>query len=372
MSKSIKSITLIASMLFLFGCAANPVTTPAPTPAPQAPGAEAPAQPGTPAQPETPAQPPVQQPVKSDIRDYYPLKANTLYLYEGMGNEYATFDVVVDYLEGNKIQVRENNGGTEIVKVIQVTADAVKVVFSRGETYFRESFLNRTSDKEDIILKAPLTVGTSWKQSDGNTSTITGVDVDVTVPLGTYKAIEVTTKTKGGDNISYYAAGVGLVKRAFKTSTDEITSSLKEIKENAAHSKMMSFYFPNANGKIVRVNRTVDFKTNDISRMVLEHIYREIGKEQNSNVISENTEIKSLYLNADGMVYIDLSKEFVSEMNAGSQFEYLILQSVVNTFGDFYGETKVMLTIEGEPYASGHIELDKFESMTVNYKDVVD
>lgn len=368
MTKFIKGITLIASMLFLFACAANPVTTPAPTtPAPQTPGAEAPTTPATP-----PAGGPAQQPGTTNLSDYYPLKANTIYIYEGMGNEYAAFDVNVDYLEGNKIQIRENNGGTELVKVIQVTADEVKTVFSRGETYFRESFLTRTSEKEDILLKAPLTVGTSWKQSDGNTSTITGVDVDVTVPLGTYKAIEVTTKAVGGDNISYYAKGVGLVKKVFKTGTDEITSSLKEIKENAAHSKRMSFYFPNADGKIVRVNRTVDFRTNDITRMVLEHIYREIGKEQNSNVISENTEIKSLYLNADGMVYIDLSKEFVSEMNAGSMFEYLILQSVVNTFGDFYGETKVMLTIEGEPYASGHIELEKFESMNVDYKDVVD
>ena len=40
-------------------------------------------------------------------------------------------------------------------------------------------------------------------------------------------------------------------------------------------------------------------------------------------VFSENTRINSLYLNRDGMVYIDLNRAFVDDMNAGSGVEAL-------------------------------------------------
>lgn len=51
------------------------------------------------------------------IKDYFPLKENTNYVYEGKGNEYASYNVVVDYINGNRIQLRTNNGGTELVQV---------------------------------------------------------------------------------------------------------------------------------------------------------------------------------------------------------------------------------------------------------------
>ena len=45
-------------------------------------------------------------------------------------------------------------------------------------------------------------------------------------------------------------------------------------------------------------------------------------------------------------------------MNAGAGGENLILQSIVNTFGNYYGE-KVYLTVDNKPYESGHIVLEK-------------
>ena len=50
------------------------------------------------------------------IKDYFSFKENTKYVYEGMGNEFASYYVLVDYLVGNRVQLRYNNGGTEMLR----------------------------------------------------------------------------------------------------------------------------------------------------------------------------------------------------------------------------------------------------------------
>ena len=42
-------------------------------------------------------------------------------------------------------------------------------------------------------------------------------------------------------------------------------------------------------------------------------------------------------------------------MNAGSGYEVMILQKLGNTFAKYYNANGIILTIEGEPYESGHI-----------------
>lgn len=85
-----------------------------------------------------------------------------------------------------------------------------------------------------------------------------------------------------------------------------------------------------------------------------------------------NVKIKSLYLNKDNIVYIDLTKELVSEMNAGSGYESMILQSITNTIGSYYGVDKVYITIEGNPYSSGHFVMKNGEYFKVNTKNIVE
>ena len=65
------------------------------------------------------------------------------------------------------------------------------------------------------------------------------------------------------------------------------------------------------------------------------------------------------------MVYVDFTKNFVSEMNVGASFESMILQSITNTLGQYYG-AKVYITLEGKPYSSGHISMKKREAFIVD------
>ena len=95
-------------------------------------------------------------------------------------------------------------------------------------------------------------------------------------------------------------------------------------------------------------------------------------KDDLGKVLGTNVKIRSLYLNKDNRVYIDFSKELLSEMNAGSGYESLILQSITNTIGTYYGVDKVYITVENSPYVSGHIVMKKGEFFTVNLTNSVE
>jgi hypothetical protein len=305
----------------------------------------------------------------------YPFTANVEKVFEGFGNEFAAYTEYVDYIQGDKIQIRSNNGGTEIVKVIAKNENEVKVIYEEAEVYYKENFLDKESNASEILIKAPVVVGTTWKNGENETSTITAVDKMIKTSYGEVKAVEVTTlSTVNGDQVqtlNYYSEGLGLVYTMNKPSDYEISSSLKEYNTETSRLKVVNFYYPNADEKITLFRKNLEFKTNDIPRNLILDAYKNVP-ENVLGVLTKNTIVNYLYLNKDGMVYVDLSKDFITEMNLGSGYEMLVLQALTNTLGDYYGASKVILTIAGETYESGHILLEKFEPIEVNYDGVID
>jgi len=226
--------------------------------------------------------------------------------------------------------------------------------------------LEMKDDKEEILLMEPLVKGTTWTLKDSSVRTITNTSVDVTTPAGTYKAIEVTTESPDGKTVNYYAKDVGLVKSLFSSGENEISSSLSKIEENVPLVQKINFYYPNINdSKIYYESKDISFKTNDITKQTLEKAYKEVVNSNVGKVFTTNTKINSLYLNKDKMVYIDLSRAFLSEMNAGAAYEKMILQSVADTFGNYYNSEKVVLTLDNAFYESGHIAMGKGEFIKV-------
>ena len=306
------------------------------------------------------------------IKDYFPFKANVKYTYAGIGNEYASYNVLVDYLVGTRIQLRYNNGGTEVVKVLENKDGKLTILLSRAECYYRENLTQSPSNTAEILLKEPLIKGTTWTLLDNRKRYISNVDVEVTTPLGKFKALEVTTKSISDKVIDYYARDIGLVKTVFILNGGQISSSLSKIETNVSLTQSLEFYYPNIDGVTLNfVDKQLNFKTNDITRIKIEAAYKELPNGNIGKVLSPNAKIKSLYLNKDNMVYVDFTKELVSEMNAGAGFESMILQCITNTLGRYYGVTKVYLTVEGSPYSSGHIIMKKGEPFIVNLTNSV-
>ncbi|NLI91118.1 MAG: GerMN domain-containing protein [Peptococcaceae bacterium] len=301
------------------------------------------------------------------IKAVFPFTENTKYSYEGKGNKYASYTVYTDFIEGDRIQQRFNNGGTETVKVFENKNGELTLLLSKGESYYRENLTKSSSENGEILLKEPLKKGTSWVLPDNRKRYISNEGVPIKTSSGDYQALEVTTENEQGKTLDYYAPSVGLVKTEYISNELTVSSTLAKLEKNILFQQTVQFYYPNIqNNKLYAVKKTLSFHTNDLTKQVLEKEYKNIPQGDLAKVLSAQTKINSLYLNKDGMVYIDFSKELISEMNAGSGYESMILQSITNTIGTYYGAEKVYITVEGKPYASGHFEMKKGEAFKVN------
>lgn len=366
---------LMVVLMMVTACNKSNIETPE-SGAPEAP-AESPGEPEV--EPESPAEE-VETPseegtgITYTVDEVYPFEENVYRVYEGTGNEFSGYDEYVDFLDGSRIQLRRNNGGTEIVSVLEKKDGMLVEIISRPETYYKENFLDKDPEENRILLKEPLTLNATW-ESDGQTVTVTGVDVEVKTGIGTFTALEVTRVTKGKESekrVEYYVRGMGLVKVIDTGKDYEVSATLTKMEGNAVRKRFVNFYYPNAQDeRIFLYRKEISFTTNDIPKILIINAYKELPKEA-VPVLTKNTKVNYLYLNQDGRVYLDLTKEFLQEMNAGAGYEGLILQSLANTIGDYYGVSKVMLTIDGKTYESGHIVLEKFEALEVNYDSIVD
>lgn len=307
------------------------------------------------------------------VSDYFPIQDNVKYVYEGMGNEFAGFTVTVDYSSGNKVQQRVDNGGTVLARVYEVTDGELTRIFSMGEVYYRENMLMQRDDAEEIMLMAPLEKGTTWPLDDGRQRTITGMSTEVRTPLGTYPTIEVITEGPNGTTVDYYAKDIGLVKTIFRSGGIEVSSTLSELEEDVDRAETIRFYYPDMQAdKIFYKEKEVAYRTNDETSKILEEAYKALANENSGVVLSTEAAIKSLMLDDENKVRLDLNEAFLTDMNAGAGYESMILQSIANTFGNYYNSEEVVLTIEGKPYASGHIEMTEGESIPVKLDGITE
>ncbi|MGB9792206.1 MAG: hypothetical protein ACPLTR_06475 [Thermacetogeniaceae bacterium] len=163
--------------------------------------------------------------------DYFPLTKGSIWEYEGSGNEYASFTREVLFTEGNRSQVKEDNGGTVSAAVFETTENAVVRVINRAEAYEPVNMLNSEDEERTVILKAPLKVGTEWRQGD-TLCEIVATDATVETPAGVFhNCIKVKKKGSSDDVVfEYYSKGVGMVKREFISGDVKVTSSLKKYR----------------------------------------------------------------------------------------------------------------------------------------------
>lgn len=371
MKKILLSISLVMLFVLLTGCkkdnANNPGTSDTVTPTAQ-PTVTVPVEGTSPGVTVAPTE-------TLTVQDYFPFQVDTEYVYEGEGNEFAAMNVWTDYADSNssRIQTRADNGGSEIVKVIEIKDGKLTLITSVGECYYRDNLLDtEASDKSEVLLMEPLVKGTQWTLPDNSKRYISNTEVSVETPLGTYQALEVTTEGTDHKTIDYYAPNKGLIKTVYQSAVSEISSTLKEIKLNTSFTQVVELYYPDQDEKIYPKQKTLSFYTNDNTGTVMEEAVRgDLAKDTSLPLISANTAINSLYLGTDKIVYIDFSKELITDMNAGAGYEALILQSITNTLGNYYGVQEVAITVDGKPYESGHILLKEGETIKVNMDNVI-
>jgi hypothetical protein len=309
------------------------------------------------------------------LEDYFPMEADTEYVYEGEGNEYASYRRFIDYIDvaNKKLQTRTNNGGTETVRVIQIKDGRLSVIYLVNESYYRANFMEQeAADDAEVLLMEPFVQGTQWTLSDGRKRSISGVKVPVSTKYGSFDTLEVTTEGEDSTSKDYYAAGVGLVKSVFLTEGMEVTSTLSSVNKSAVLKQPITLFYPDADEKIYAHQTELDMKTGTEVSSVLEEVMKKVPpKDTYLPLISANTKLNNIALEDGTVVHVDFSSEFVTGMNAGAGYELLILQGVTNTLGNYYGASKVLITVDGKPYESGHILMKEDEVLEVDMKKVI-
>ncbi|PRR78104.1 Sporulation and spore germination [Clostridium liquoris] len=310
--------------------------------------------------------------ISHSVKDYYPFKENIKMKYKGTGNEFAEKTVYTDYIKGDRIQLRIVNPGTTSAQILENKDGELRLITSKGEFYYRDDITDSKNDKYEILLKEPLAKGTSWTLANGSKRYISDVDKEIETPAGKFKALEVTTESAESKTLDYYVLNMGLVKTVFKSKDAEVITTLENVEENAPVHQTVKFYYPDyVEDKIIFVKRQLDFKTNDDLKNLLENNFKEVPNKDISHIFSKNVKINKVYLDdKSNTVKIDISDNFVKEMNAGGGLESAILKCITNTLGDYYNVDKVSITLNGKPYASGHIILNENETLKVDYNGI--
>ncbi len=300
------------------------------------------------------------------IQDYYPVEADTKYQYDGEGNEFAAYTRYIEFIDKNtgRVQTRTQTGGTDTVRVLELKDGTLSVVYTVNECYYRKNFLAMTQEAPEIILMEPLQVGTAWTLPDGRRRAITSTDARVVTPYGTFQALEVTTEEENAVTKDYYAAGVGLVESLYesKEAADiKVASMLSKVNKNTPFTQDLTIFYPDSDEKINEVNTELTFHTGEEAKEKLEEQFLQKPSENYIPLMSEGSKINDLAVNSEGILNADFSAEFINGMNLGAGYEQLLLQSLSDTLGGYFGVSKVRLTIDGKPYESGHIRLDVME-----------
>lgn len=311
------------------------------------------------------------KPITETVGEYFPFKENVKMKYAGLGNEFAEKETYVDFIRNNRMQLRAINPGTTAVEIYEISNGELKLIESIGEFYYREDVTSISKENPEILLKEPLEKGTSWNTSEGKRF-ISGKEVEVSTPSGKYKAIEVTTEGKNYTLLDYYVKNIGHVKKVYKGKDYTVETSLENLEINGTLTQNIKFYYPDfTRDKIVFTSVAVPLKTNMDIKDVFEDKLKNPPAKDLSAPLSKNAKINSLHFDRDkNILKADFSKELVTEMNAGTSLEFMILQSITNTLGDYYGTSEVFIAIDGKPYSSGHIQLNENEPLKVNHKNI--
>ena len=281
-----------------------------------------------------------------DIQQYFTMKPNTVYVYDGGGNPYLEWTVFADYIGEDYYQRRIATPYDIIAEVIKFRDSAAILDYSEVSMNFHYNLSGEEPNVYACAMKSPLGISKKWEQfkAQGTVSMITSMSKEVTVPYGTFKAMEITTTmTDGKIQRNYYAKDIGLIMSSQEEGGVVSSAALASVSEGVLK-ETERFYYPGQNNEMLFEEREVEFKTNEDIRALLE---AELRKPINGYypLQSGATKINSVKRNhSERRISVDLSSEF--EAGLGD----LEISSLVNTIGYLFDASKVQLTVEGQRY----------------------
>lgn len=144
-------------------------------------------------------------------KDYFPNVQMEKTFKGNLDND--EFTHLIDRIEDDKIQIKQIDSNTKVAMVYDLCHEMVRLVYTSEEEDFKEDYISDIKENRDsIIIKAPIAIGTIWEDSIGGKYRIIDMKSMIKTPAGEFETVVIEYNNEDFNVREYYAKEIGLVK----------------------------------------------------------------------------------------------------------------------------------------------------------------
>lgn len=273
-----------------------------------------------------------------DIVDFIPIQPNQINQYIENDQEFFRY---MEFVDGNlkMMQVREQTPTSISNHYYAWDAQQISDLgVGEGTNIPSNQLSNLSTERSNIILKAPIQKGNSWEMSSEEIASITNLYETVNINGTTYQDV-VEVAYQDGQQIKYFAKGLGIVAEI----NPDDSLVLSSISQNSYFQVQIPIKAPQqVDNKLVLVDDVapIKFQTNEESANIYTKLFQTLGwitPDISVNKINKET----YYIN------VDFTPGIVVAMNQNEVTERGIIPAIVMTMIEHYGVEAVQLTVNG-------------------------
>ena len=320
------------------------------------------------------------------IADYMSPKADTFYEYEGIGNELAAWKIYYDYIhEGESYQRRIYSGEAQTAEVLVLSEDRLTLTFGFPNYAINYDLSTISKYQDAIIIKTPIEKGNKWTRMTLDQTTTTGESVrytetaeitevhkSVTVPYGTFDAIEirVTNSDDSTEKFEYFVNGLGFIKAEYVLGTERVSTELASITEGFTLEQEVGFFFPAENDEggygLDYEVRSISLKTNtDMTKLLEDELKKASAESGNTPILPAGVTINSYIIDPfNSICRVDFSANYPELLSKDPAMEGALMMAMVNTLSSYSGMERVAINVEGAGYESANFSFGKHDYQT--------
>lgn len=152
------------------------------------------------------------------------------------------------------------------------------------------------------------------------------------------------------------------------TSTKNETADAELNKEE----NVKVYYYDGVSDKVVYINSTIKVEGDDVATELINELKKSPNSDISPALSSEITLNSCTVNNENSLVTLDFSSNFVEAQNLGAGAESSTLAAICDTFGSYYNVENIIITLDGNPYSSGHILMTEGEAFKVDLNSVIE
>lgn len=283
-----------------------------------------------------------------EISEYPPNQVNQTKIFDtqdGTVIQYTDFTDDTDTLYQVRTMLPD---GYYHEQVFRYTGESWQQVYQQEHTKNTLNVLNNwelmNSGNFDLLLLAPVTVGTSWQRQSGATASITALYKEATLNQHVYRNIvEVTSMEQDYEIRDYYAQNEGLILQQKTLINSGASSDYMQVKNNQHNvtlSQQVVISVPNKEDKplLKDFEVTLTWQTNQPIETTLTNMFRE------QKWLTSDVQINRILL-IDNILYVDFSSGVVAAMNKHVAGEKAVLPAMVQTLSDYFGVDQIVFTV---------------------------